>query len=99
MTAIPLTFTYKTADNVDFKVDVHLPDESKFGLKSGYAKALPVLIHWHGGGLVFGTRVVETCPTHPTWLTGQLHSYTKYSTLRDETFRSCDRCGLCIRLS
>ncbi|KAF9053776.1 alpha/beta-hydrolase [Hymenopellis radicata] len=69
MTAIPLTFTYKTANNVDFKVDVHLPDASKFGLKSGYAKALPVLIHWHGGGLVFGTRDVETCPTHPTWLT------------------------------
>ncbi|KAF9523099.1 Alpha/Beta hydrolase protein [Crepidotus variabilis] len=61
------TFIYKTVNGVDYKLDVHLPDERTFGAESG--KTLPILIHFHGGGLVFGTHPMRDSASHPHWLT------------------------------
>lgn len=48
---MPLSFIYKTVDACDISLDVHLPDSDSSSLS-----ALPVLIWFHGGGLLQGTR-------------------------------------------
>ncbi|KAJ7776530.1 Alpha/Beta hydrolase protein [Mycena maculata] len=53
----PQPFTFKTVAGVDYKLDCFLPDVHKFG--SATKARLPVLVNWHGGGLVAGTRAMD----------------------------------------
>jgi len=43
------TFTFKTVESLEIKADVYLPKESS-------SKPLPVIIWFHGGGLLLGDR-------------------------------------------
>ncbi|TYJ56263.1 hypothetical protein B9479_003109 [Cryptococcus floricola] len=55
----PKTFTYDTS--LDLKLDVYLPTSRQF-TKSG---KVPVFIHFHGGGMVTGSR---NDPFFPEWM-------------------------------
>jgi acetyl esterase/lipase len=47
MANTPETFTYKTVDNLEIPLDVYLPAD---------AKNVPILLWFHGGGLLQGHR-------------------------------------------
>ncbi|KAL8281137.1 hypothetical protein RQP46_006495 [Phenoliferia psychrophenolica] len=74
-------FVYKEVAGVKYKVDLALPDETKFGLVAGLSQAimrqasgkpskgdedhsLPLLVYFHGGGLLVGSRTAW----FPHWL-------------------------------
>lgn len=74
------SYPYKTTPGgYDLSMDVYLPDETKFGVVAALAHqlargnsledvshALPVLLFFHGGGLVSGNRAKNAW--FPHWL-------------------------------
>ncbi len=58
----PLTFTYKSVETVShsqaFKLDIYLPEQSD--------SASPILVYYHAGGLVAGSRARNDW--FPEWL-------------------------------
>lgn len=49
----PFTFTYQRLGDVDYPLDVYLPETTE-------SSPIPALVYWHGGGLVMGNRSINT---------------------------------------
>lgn len=64
----PLTFTYKTVDNVKLDLDVWLPE------RHSESKALqhrPALVWFHGGGGFSGDKSPDLARWFPFWVRGK----------------------------
>lgn len=63
------TITYSRVESLEIQLDLYLPPELNAGL-------VPALVHFHGGGMIAGSR---KSLFFQQWLKGGLHSLRSLS--------------------